>query len=121
MVLDALGVVTRGAPKGTRCCEGCGLVAPELMECRVPYSTKGGGRAQCYWRDLCQECVAKLREMPALPKGGKAAADAAWETALALLKKVVQTPVSRQNRSVSDNEASPGRDTQNRSGIASVT
>jgi hypothetical protein len=86
MVIDVLGVVTRGAEPGTRSCDGCRRIATELRECRVPYSTTGGGRAMCYWRDLCRECLETLRSLPLLPKGGKATADAAWDAALRELR-----------------------------------
>lgn len=80
MRVDVLEVVTRGAPRGTRPCDGCRQVVPELHECRVH-----AGSSAYYW-DLCSRCRGHLRGLPDLP-ADKKKADARWDKVLASLRQ----------------------------------
>lgn len=86
--MDVLEVVTRGAEPGERACDGCRRKGRELRECRVPYSTEGGGRTKVYWRDFCSDCITRVCAAPALPFGaGKEKLDAAWENLMRRLRQ----------------------------------
>lgn len=86
MKISVLTVVDRGAPAGTRACEGCRQPGHLLREVRIPFSGEGS-----YWRDLCPRCLDDLRRMPKLPEQrgaqDKARADAAFDKALLRLRQ----------------------------------